>query len=207
MTPYYQDDHVTIYHGDCRDLLYLLRDPVSMIFTDPPYSRESLGCFSDLSLLAGKLLKSDGHLFTYSGQMHLPEVMDRLSEHLDYWWTVASFHFGDNGVVWPRGVAAMWKPILWYRALGAPKNWKSMLFDRIEDRARTTKLDGHPWQQGLSAPLAIIGFLKPDVVLDPFMGTGTTLRAAKDLGRKRIEIEEGYCEIAAKRMGQEVLAI
>ena len=67
----------------------------------------------------------------------------------------------------------------------------------------------HPTQKPLSLMCWCLGFA-PDAktILDPFMGSGTTLRAAKDLGRKAIgiEIEERYCEIAAKRMAQEVFS-
>ena len=67
----------------------------------------------------------------------------------------------------------------------------------------------HPTQKPLAVMLWAIQQPKEtcELILDPFMGSGTTLRAAKDLGRKAvgIEIEERYCEIAAKRLGQEVL--
>lgn len=68
----------------------------------------------------------------------------------------------------------------------------------------------HPTQKPVELMRRCIQQAKlPTLILDPFMGSGTTLRAAKDLGRKAIgiEIEEKYCEIAAKRMAQEVLPL
>ena len=65
----------------------------------------------------------------------------------------------------------------------------------------------HPTEKPIALIHTIIEAVPGDLILDPFMGSGTTLRAAKDLGRKAIgiEIEERYCEIAAQRMSQGVL--
>jgi site-specific DNA-methyltransferase (adenine-specific) len=69
----------------------------------------------------------------------------------------------------------------------------------------------HPTVKPTDLLAILLGYstLAGEVVLDPFMGSGTTLVAAKNLGRKAIgiEIEERYCEIAAKRCSQEVLAL
>ena len=67
----------------------------------------------------------------------------------------------------------------------------------------------HPTEKPISLMTQIIDTMPPGVILDPFMGSGTTLRAAKDLGRRAIgiEIDERYCEIAVRRLAQGVLPL
>jgi DNA modification methylase len=99
-----------------------------------------------------------------------------------------------------------WGLVLWYGDGKCHKRYK----DRLDSALFDTRDEfTHPSPKQLNHYSKLVEMFTPDggSVIDPFMGSGTTLRAAKDLGRKAIgiEIEERYCEIAAKRMAQEVL--
>ena len=204
-TPYYDVDGITIYHGDCREILPYL-PKVDLVLTDPPYPKEYLDLYSELSFHSERLLPIGGHCITYAGHMFLPEVMARMGTHLNYFWIVCCYHAGANSVVWSHGIGAHWKPILWYR-----KKTGERISPPITDMVKTKRdKSNHEWGQGNDFGLYIEKISSKDnTILDPFMGSGTTLVAAKQLGRKAIgiEIEEKYCEIAVKRLGQGVLAL
>jgi len=240
MTPYYQDDAVTIYHGDCREILPTL-EPVDLVLTDPPFgkgyhdggvsnlksekwesSRETVTWSAiegdrkpDTSSLLElfRLLREGGCCYLFSQWMVEPAWLAALDD--------AGFSVR-NRLVWvkPNQTSGDLKTTygpqhetIYYATKG-----------RHELRGRR---DGDVWVESFGSdgcfrkgkqhptekPIPLLSWLvskSSDVgalVLDPFAGSGTTLRAAKDLGRKAIgiEIEERYCEIAAKRMAQEVL--
>lgn len=207
-SPYYEDEAVVLYHGDCREMAW---PEVPFIWTDPPYAAEHLDLYD---LLAWRSrLTSQGHLFAQAGAMYLPNVLNRLTQNgqLVYWWTISIRHHPAGGIsnVHPRQVTQLWKPTIWLRPLNAER-----LPDYVRDEVGGTAWrpnTSHPWAQHASGPLFYIGRLTNpgDLVFDPFAGSGTTLRAAKDLGRKAIgfEIEERYCQIAAERLAQEVLEL
>lgn len=208
MKPYFEESGIQIYHGDCRDVLPSLPScfRVDVVITDPPYPREFLPCYSDLARLAKSVLDPGCLLAAMCGPSYLPEVMRLMGEHLQYHWTMAYLTPGAQSTqIWPRKVMAYWKPVLTYSNGDYVGKW-------FADVSKSNGNDkaSHHWGQSISGMKDLLSRLtdEGDSIVDPFMGSGTTLRAAKDLGRKAIgiEIEEKYCEIAANRLRQEVLA-
>lgn len=220
-TPYYQDSAVTIYHGDCREILPML-PKVDLVLTDPPYEiragygggvfgkRDHLlrtGGFTDGGCDFG-FLESFQNWFCFCSRIQLPKLI-ALAERMDRW----------NVITWckPNPVPTCcnkYLPDVEYVVHGFSKG---RLFGEFRDKS-SFKVHpcgdpetNHPNEKPIELinKLVRLGSQEGETILDPFMGSGTTLRAAKDLGRKAIgiEIEEKYAEIAAKRMAQEVLAL
>ncbi len=199
---------MTIYHGDCREMAW---PSTSFIWTDPPYAQEHLPLYRMLAERSSKVLPPDGHLFAQAGTLYLPEAIAHLMSggELAYWWMISIRHHPAGGVAncHPRQITQLWKPTLWLRPHGAPR-----LDDYVRDEVGGTAWrpnTRHPWAQHGSGPQFYLSRLTKsgDLVFDPFAGSGTTLRAAKDLNRRAIgvEAEERYCELAAERCAQEVL--
>ena len=207
MKPYYQDESVTIYNADCRDVLPTL-DNVDLVLTDPPYGinyksnrrvdwmqKDRIAGDEEFPLWLFDLLKPRNAMFVWCRWDVLPQLP-----------TPKSF------IVWDKGVHSMgdleheygrqWEACAFYPYAG------HKFTKRPVDIIRTPRVPPHQLQHPTEKPVAAITPLlvanEGETVLDPFMGSGTTLRAAKDLGRKAIgiELEERYCEIAAKRMSQ-----
>ena len=216
LKPYYDDGNgIVIYHGDCREILPHL-EPVDLVLTDPPYGiGEARGNNKTRGLLARPkdygvaawddspparwlfdwLIEISQHQIIFGGNFFgLPASSCWLVWDKDN----GATDFADCELAWTNLKKAVRK-LQW--------RWNGMLQENMGKK----EFREHPTQKPLEVMKWAIEQAPADcmTILDPFMGSGTTLRAAKDLGRKAIgiEIEEKYCEIAAKRLAQEVLAL
>jgi site-specific DNA-methyltransferase (adenine-specific) len=219
VTPYYSDDLVTIYHGDCREWM----PEADVIVTDPPYgiayapSGGGRGFRGDPKAPRihktwaneGVVVRGDSEPFdpAFILSLGLPTVM-----------------WGGNHFASRLPDASRW--LIWDKRDGNPSNdfadaemawtnlggparlyshrWQGLVRDSQRGERRH-----HPTEKPVSVMSWALGGCPEGVVLDPFMGSGSTLVAAKRIGRRSIgiEIEERYCEIAATRCSQEVLGL
>ena len=170
--------------GDNKLLWKRLEDEsVDLFFTDPPYGKSSLKSYSDLAELAVAKLKPSGLCLAYCGQMFLPQVIDAMSKHLEYWWIFAIQFAGSHAAIHPRAIQNKWRSILAF-AKPPVKPSDEWLSDLLVGGGRNKNRDD--WEQDESEAEYLIRKLsKPnDLIVDPFCGTGTFCIAAKSLGRR-----------------------
>ena len=216
--PYYSDELVTLYHGDCREITEWL--DADVLITDPPYGRAWRQ--GDTNSRLG--WTSDRH----DGIANDDDTSVR-DDALRMWGERTAFAFGDLTLAPPDGTkltlvydkgndAGFTGAVGGYRrnaeaiyligrhgsGLGGRSSIVRTSSSAGGNLARTT---GHPHTKPLDIIETLIAYAPPGIVADPFAGSGSTLVAAKLLGRKAIgvEVDERYCEIAAKRLAQGVL--
>jgi site-specific DNA-methyltransferase (adenine-specific) len=206
--PYYSSGGITIYHGDCRDVLPGLEaDSAALVLADPPYGVGKADWDKYLPIdwmhEAARVAPSCGLM---PGVWNLALAPERIARWQYRWMLSARLTNGmTNGAIgfgnWIPCVVYSSDASLVYRQDGDARDFAIGKHDK-PDHPSPKPLDVMRW---FVTRLSNEG----DTVIDPFMGSGTTLRAAKDAGRKAIgiEINEAYCEIAAKRLAQEVLAL
>jgi DNA modification methylase len=154
---------------------------VDLIVTDPPYPREFLTVYSELSKAAARVLKPGASCFVMIGQSYLPEVAARLCQHLTYNWCLSYLTPGPATKSWDRRVMTFWKPILWMVNGHHRGRW-------IGDVRKSEDNDKrfHHWGQSESGMADLIRAVSEpgDLICDPFLGGGTTAVVALDLGRR-----------------------
>jgi len=217
--PYYQDDAVVIYNADCRDILPLIPDKsVDLVLTDPPYGIKRDKGFEGFEGFGGFGAPIARRRYEDNDWDN-----ERIDEDLMYLILRASFKhiiFGGNFYTDLLPQSNHW--IVWDKLQTMPTfgdcelAWtdiprNSVKKYLVEYNGLLGKEDNryHPTQKPQKLFMRIIhDYSKPNtIILDPFLGSGTTAYCAKKLGRKciGIEIEEKYCEIAAKRCSQTVM--
>lgn len=183
--------------GDFEEVLSDIPDgSIDCIITDPPYPKEFIECWSKLSRFAARVLKPNGFCIAYSGQYNLPEVINRMSKNLDYYWTFCVYHEGQTQIVNAVNLICRWKPVLIFQ------NGRSKISNTIQDYfiSEQREKSGHDWQQSVSGISYLIDMFThvDDLIVEPFAGSGTTVIAARKMGRRIIaaEIDEETYNIA-----------
>ena len=228
--PYYQDDLVTLWHGDAFEHLAAMPDrDVDVVITDPPYD--------DRTHSMARTNKGRGHgnraigfaSFDHGDQAALFSQLGRVTRR----WVISTLATSDAfafDLEPPPGLRCL-RVGVWLKTNPMPQisadrpgmGWEPICYFHRDDlkptwhgggkagnyRLNSVSGEEHP----TSKPIGMVAdwvrlFSNPgDLVLDPFAGSGTTLRAAKDEGRRAIgiEIDERYCEVIAKRLSQDAL--
>ena len=205
MKPYYDHGGITIYHGDCREVLPTLA-PVDLVLTDPPYGLDGEDFPAVESALRDARYDSAAVILDWRNPIRGPRKVGEVV--WEYGWVSGFRSLAKSGVCHTHNTIHL---------LGNASRMRftdgSLLLrgPGLSSPRHTSfaKKSGHPHEKPIGLMVWLLDRMVGDTVLDPFCGSGTTLVAAQKSGRHAIgiELEEKYCEIAAERLRQEVLGL
>ncbi len=221
--PYYSHGGIEIYHGDCQEILPSL-GMVDLVMTDPPYGinfqsryrSTGEGINSGPRASSYRFPKIQGDRSTDTGIIEELISMADMGTYVCTRWDVFPYLPLPKSLLawvkddWSAGDlehehGKQWEAICFYPGPG------HRFIKRIPDVIHVPRTINHyhPTEKPVELFRQLMVANHGNLILDPFMGSGTVLRAAKDLGKRAIgiEIEERYCEIAAKRLFQEVMVL
>jgi DNA modification methylase len=208
VTPFYQDDLVTIYSGDSLD--YIGHVEGSVLVTDPPYGIDyhsgkagklarSIEGDTDTSLRDAWLEEWDGPALVF-GTWRIPRPPK--TRQVLIWDSMGALGMGALDLPWKPAHQEIY---VIGKGFEGHRGTDVLRYPPVQSMARTGRT--HPHEKPVPLMRDLIAKCPPGVIVDPFMGSGSTLRAAKDLGRHAIGIERNpqYVELAVSRLGQEPL--
>lgn len=220
MKPYYQDDFVTLYHGDCREVLpYLglgawLKSHGFGIVSDPPYGMD----YQHGARKGGAKLGMDGEKIVGDDRPFDPAHLLAYGVPTILW---GGNHFAHRlppsrgWLVWDKRddgpeMDQSDVELAWTNILSTARKWTRRWSGASRGGREQSEGRWHVNQKPVALMQWCLGFIPPSLfILDPYAGSGSTLVAAKDVGRKAwgIEIDEQHCERAAQRLSQESLGL
>ena len=211
LSSYYEQDGITIYHGDCAEIIETIE--ADIVLSDPPYGIDYNPKRSQASAASGyrkalKKVAADDKPFDPTPLLRFPKLI--LWGANNYAAKLPSSHGWfvwdkrDGGTLFP-GFVASDAEMAWTNVVGRTLMYSHRWCGHLRDSER--KEFWHPTQKPVALMSWCLGHVEGETVFDPYMGAGATLVAAKLAGIKAvgIEIEERYCEIAANRLRQGVL--
>lgn len=199
----FPSDSCRLFVSDIRDGLPEIADEsVDAVITDPPYPKEYIGLYRDLSRVSERVLKPGGVLIVMVGQSYLPDVIRMLDECMTYHWCLSYLTPGGQAPhLFQRNVNTFWKPVLWYMKGGYDGD---CIGDVLKSDVNDNDKRFHAWGQSESGMSSIVErFTDPgDLILDPFLGGGTTGTVALATGRKFIgcDIDSASVNTAEQRI-------
>ncbi len=192
----------TLYLGDCRDILPIL-DVVDVVITAPPYPSEFRVMVKDVLCNCGDVVKDGGSIIAMLGQSYLPEMLTIVPNGCQFHWLSCYLTLGGQSAqLWQKNVNSFWKPLLWFVKGEYNGKWVGDVC-----KSPANDKDHHHWGQSVGGIRALVDKHSEvgNVVLDPFMGAGTTGVACIQLERKFIgvEVEPAHFDSARRRIEEE----